>query len=98
MLTIFQSLGDDEYDYWKAEASREMKKRMGLHGNPLDNVFGRTSKSQYMFQYFLKVVSTQFRTLNSAQVVSLVSFCLSPLDSTKRHLLDQHPSIQHDSL
>lgn len=66
-----------------------MKKRMGLTGNPLDNVEGKvsilqvhcrdfthyviqqTDKAQYMFQYFLKVVSTQFRTLNNAQTVSV---------------------------
>lgn len=29
----------------------------------------QTAKAQYMFQYFLKVVSTQFRTLNDNQVV-----------------------------
>ncbi|KAF8158372.1 Sec1 family-domain-containing protein [Crassisporium funariophilum] len=56
--------GDDEYDYWKAEAGRDMKKRMGLTENPLDGAIQRTSKAQYMFQYFLKVVSTQFRTLD----------------------------------
>ncbi|KXN88259.1 Endoplasmic reticulum-Golgi intermediate compartment protein 3 [Leucoagaricus sp. SymC.cos] len=56
--------GDDEYDYWKAEAGREMKKRLGLAVNPLDGAHYRTSKAQYMFQYFLKVVSTQFRTMD----------------------------------
>ncbi|KAL0581151.1 vacuolar protein sorting-associated protein 45 [Marasmius crinis-equi] len=53
--------GDDEYDWYKAEAGREMKKRLGLGQNPLDNATGRAT---YMFQYFLKVVSTQFRTLD----------------------------------
>ncbi|KAF8073775.1 Sec1-like protein [Lyophyllum atratum] len=61
--------GDDEYDYWKAEAGRAMRKRLGLAADPLDNTQGRTSKAQYMFQYFLKVVSTQFRTLDG-QVVN----------------------------
>ncbi|KAF9454695.1 Sec1-like protein [Macrolepiota fuliginosa MF-IS2] len=56
--------GDDEYDYWKAEAGREMKKRLGLAVNPLDGAHYRTSKAQYMFQYFLKVVSTQFRNMD----------------------------------
>ncbi|KAJ8080455.1 vacuolar protein sorting-associated protein 45 [Marasmius tenuissimus] len=60
----FSFEGDDEYDYYKAEAGREMKKRLGLGQNPLDNATGRTSKAAYMFQYFLKVVSTQFRTLD----------------------------------
>jgi hypothetical protein len=35
--------GDDEYDFWKAESSKGMKKRMGLSTNPLDNVQGRVS-------------------------------------------------------
>jgi hypothetical protein len=61
--------GDDEYDYWKAEASAAMKQKMGLTYNPLDGAVGITSKAQYMFQYFLKVVSTQFRTLNG-QIVN----------------------------
>ncbi|KAK7469402.1 vacuolar protein sorting-associated protein 45 [Stygiomarasmius scandens] len=56
--------GDDEYDIYKARASREMKQRLGIGANPLDNVMARTSKPAYMFQYFLKVVSTQFRTLD----------------------------------
>nr|GAT60167.1 predicted protein [Mycena chlorophos] len=56
--------GDDEYDIYKAKVGREMKERMGLGKNPLDGAIARTSKSAYMFQYFLKVVSTQFRTLD----------------------------------
>ena len=34
-------LGDDEYDYWKAEAGNAMKDRMGLTDNPLDGVAAR---------------------------------------------------------
>ncbi|TFK27729.1 Sec1-like protein [Coprinopsis marcescibilis] len=60
--------GDDEYDYWKAEAGQKMKQRMGITKNPLDVTEGRTWKTQYMFQYFLKVVSTQFRTLDGQSV------------------------------
>ncbi|KAJ7442661.1 Sec1 family-domain-containing protein [Mycena latifolia] len=56
--------GDDEYDVYKAEVGRARKERMGIGKNPLDGAKARTSKSQYMFQYFLKVVSTQFRTLD----------------------------------
>jgi hypothetical protein len=69
-IHTFSFEGDDEYDFWKAEASKEMKKRMGIHANPLDGTEGTTSKAQYMFQYFLKVVSTQFRTLNDNQVIN----------------------------
>ncbi|KIK57207.1 hypothetical protein GYMLUDRAFT_98832 [Collybiopsis luxurians FD-317 M1] len=56
--------GDDEYDYRKSKIGREMKTRLGLDRNPLDDTTHRTTKAQYMFQYFLKVVSTQFRTLD----------------------------------
>ncbi|KAF5372295.1 hypothetical protein D9757_009617 [Collybiopsis confluens] len=56
---------DDEYDYRKAKLGREMKARLGLDKNPLDGTVHNTAKAQYMFQYFLKVVSTQFRTLDS---------------------------------
>ena len=73
-------VGDDEYDIYKAQAGRNMRDRLGLGLNPLDGatfhvrkfldsgVFThpdtQTKKSAYMFQYFLKVVSTQFRTLD----------------------------------
>jgi len=57
--------GDDEYDYRKAKVGREMKERLGLTTNPLDNTEHKTSKASYMFQYFLKVVSTQFRSLDN---------------------------------
>jgi len=60
--------GDDEYDYWKAEAGKSMKKRLGITAGPLDNTHARTSKAQFMFQYFLKVVSTQFRTYDGKVV------------------------------
>ncbi|KAF5345558.1 hypothetical protein D9758_011989 [Tetrapyrgos nigripes] len=60
--------GDDEYDIYKAQASREMKKRLGIGANPLDNFMARTSKPAYMFQYFLKVVSTRFRTLEGKTI------------------------------
>jgi len=60
--------GDDEYDKFKSKASNTMKQRMGLEAGPLDGAFGRTPKAQYMFQYFLKVVSTQFRTLDGKQI------------------------------
>ncbi|KII90572.1 hypothetical protein PLICRDRAFT_106265 [Plicaturopsis crispa FD-325 SS-3] len=56
--------GDDEYDIYKAKTSKEMRQRLGIAENPLDGTYARTNKAQYMFQYFLKVVSTQFRTLD----------------------------------
>ncbi|KAH0586268.1 hypothetical protein H2248_007517 [Termitomyces sp. 'cryptogamus'] len=60
--------GDDEYNYWKAKAGRVMKKRLGITADPLDNTQGRTSKPHYMFQYFLKVVSTRFHTADGQTV------------------------------
>ncbi|OBZ68906.1 Endoplasmic reticulum-Golgi intermediate compartment protein 3 [Grifola frondosa] len=41
---------------------------MGIDSNPLDNTNARTAKQQYMFQYFLKVVSTQFRLLDGRTI------------------------------
>lgn len=37
--------GDDEYDYWKAEAGRTMKKRLGIAADPLDEVHGNVSST-----------------------------------------------------
>ena len=74
--------GDDEYDFWKAETSRDMKKRMGIHSNPLDNTYARTRKSQYMFQYFLKVVSTQFKTIDGAVVRPITALPATPPPNT----------------
>jgi hypothetical protein len=61
---------DDEADESKAQVSREMRERLGIYQNPLDGNTGRTSKAQYMFHYFLKVVSTQYRTLDGQLVNS----------------------------
>ena len=88
-------LGDDEYDIFKANIGREMKERMGMGVNPLDGAIGRTSKAQYMFQYFLKVVSTQFRTLEG-KTVSIVPHGHARLDLTFSE--DQHAPIQCDTL
>ncbi|KAJ7600844.1 Sec1-like protein [Mycena floridula] len=66
--------GDDEYDIFKAQVGQSMKTRLGLGPNPLDGSMARltiqTAKSAYMFQYFLKVVSTQFRTLEGQTINS----------------------------
>ncbi|TFY69920.1 hypothetical protein EVJ58_g126 [Rhodofomes roseus] len=47
------------------QRQREFKGMLGIEGNPLDKTTKRTSKQQYMFQYFLKVVSTQFNMQDS---------------------------------
>ncbi|KAJ7505180.1 endoplasmic reticulum-derived transport vesicle ERV46 [Mycena galericulata] len=64
--------GDDD----KAEAGRAMKERIW---NPLDGTHASTSKSQYMFQFFLKVVSTQFRTPDG-MVVTSNQYSTTPLE------------------
>lgn len=46
------------------QLTTQFKRRAGIDGNPLDGKSGRTAKQQYMFQYFLKVVSTQFDMLD----------------------------------
>ncbi|KAH9980329.1 Sec1-like protein [Lactifluus volemus] len=61
---------DDEADESKAQVSKEMRERLGIYHNPLDEHVARTSKAQYMFHYFLKIVSTQFRTLDGQTVNS----------------------------
>jgi len=61
---------DDEADASKAQVSKEMRERLGIYQNPLDEHLARTSKAQYMFHYFLKIVSTQFRTLDGQTVNS----------------------------
>jgi uncharacterized protein with PQ loop repeat len=46
------SLGDDEYDYWKAEAGNAMRDRMGLSYNPLDGVVAQVC-TLLLFPYFI---------------------------------------------
>ncbi|THG93101.1 hypothetical protein EW026_g8038 [Hermanssonia centrifuga] len=60
--------GDDEYDFQKAALGHKLKQKLGIEAHPLDGTTARTIKQQYMFQYFLKVVSTQFRTLDSKTI------------------------------
>ncbi|KAI0004570.1 Sec1-like protein [Russula compacta] len=61
---------DDEADEFKAQVSKEMRERLGIYQHPLYEHTEKTSKAQYMFQYFLKVVPTQFRTLDGHVVNS----------------------------
>ncbi|GJJ13185.1 hypothetical protein Clacol_007436 [Clathrus columnatus] len=55
---------DDEYDVRKKDISAELKRRLNIEVDPLVGAVATAPKTQYMFQYFLKVVSTQFRSLN----------------------------------
>ncbi|KAG1772406.1 Sec1 family-domain-containing protein [Suillus occidentalis] len=59
----FFFMADDEYNPNKAKIGNDMKQRLGIADNPLDGVEAKTTKAAYMYQYFLKVVSTQFRML-----------------------------------
>jgi hypothetical protein len=40
----------------------EVKRKLKIH-DPLENVRAHTEESQYMFQYFVKVVATQYHAL-----------------------------------
>jgi len=60
--------GDDEYDFNKAQKSQEMKRKLGIASNPLDRTTMKAGSSQYMFQYFLKVVSTRFELLDGKKI------------------------------
>ncbi|KAG2364427.1 ER-derived vesicles protein ERV46 [Suillus spraguei] len=64
----FFFMADDEYHPGKAKLGKDMKLRMGIADNPLDGVQAKTTKAAYMYQYFLKVVSTQFRTLDGKTI------------------------------
>lgn len=64
----FAFVGEHEYDFTKSAASRRLKQSLGIEDNPLDGTTLKTIKQQYMFQYFLKVVSTQFKTLDGKDV------------------------------
>lgn len=84
-IHYFFFMADDEYHPIKAKHGSEMRDKLGLTSNPLDETVARvnilslfgwllvdgmcqTSKAQYMFQYFVKVVSTQFRTIDGNSV------------------------------
>ncbi|KAG9118695.1 hypothetical protein FRC07_006665, partial [Ceratobasidium sp. 392] len=67
----FHFEGDREVeDEWRGtNRGIEWRKRVGLEGHPLDGVeahvsYDRTKASNWMFQYFMKVVSTEFKHLD----------------------------------
>lgn len=49
--------GDDEYDMYKAELGREMKKRMGIEDNPLDGTTLRVCCSTSIRGHFSTAVA-----------------------------------------
>ncbi|EJC98088.1 endoplasmic reticulum-derived transport vesicle ERV46 [Fomitiporia mediterranea MF3/22] len=60
--------GDDEYNFRKKERSKGIKKKLGIEANPLDGAVGKAASLQYMFQYFVKVVSTKFELMDGQTV------------------------------
>ncbi|KAG9096557.1 hypothetical protein FRC06_008542 [Ceratobasidium sp. 370] len=46
------------------EGENEWRKKVGLEAHPLDDVTAHSEVSDYMFQYFMKVVSTEFKHLD----------------------------------
>ncbi|KAI0055585.1 Sec1-like protein [Artomyces pyxidatus] len=94
---LFAFSADDELDVQKAKLSRDMKARMGLSANPLDGHLARTSKAQYMFQYFLKVVPTRFVSLNG-EAVNAHQFSVTHFErdlSTGYGGVDQGVAVSH---
>ncbi|BGP58406.1 hypothetical protein JCM8202_001909 [Rhodotorula sphaerocarpa] len=63
----FASETEDEFVGMGGRKAREVKKALGIV-DPLDGVKAHTEKSNYMFQYFLKVVSTKFQFLDGREL------------------------------
>jgi len=57
----------DEETY-KVSQKLEMMKRLGWIAMPLDRYYAHARNPKFMFQYFLKVVSTRYRFVNSRSV------------------------------
>jgi len=57
-----------ESEEYKWELSESMKRKLGIVVSPLDGHWAYTQSSQYMFQYFLKVVATRYHFLNEHYV------------------------------
>ncbi|KAF8610387.1 endoplasmic reticulum-derived transport vesicle ERV46 [Ceratobasidium sp. AG-I] len=67
----FRFEGDTEAeDEWRGtDRGTAWRKKVGIEANPLDDVMAhvsdsRTEASNYMFQYFMKVVSTEFKHIH----------------------------------
>ncbi|KZO97037.1 Sec1-like protein [Calocera viscosa TUFC12733] len=64
----FESDGEQQAELGRL--SKSIKTRLGIDKNPLDGVKAHTEESNYMFQYFLKVVSTKYEMLAGTVVNS----------------------------
>ncbi|GAA5883188.1 hypothetical protein JCM3774_002413 [Rhodotorula dairenensis] len=63
----FASETEDEFVGMGGRKAREVKRALGIV-DPLDGIKAHTEKSNYMFQYFLKVVSTRFQFLDGREL------------------------------
>ncbi|GAA6017482.1 hypothetical protein JCM10207_008242 [Rhodosporidiobolus poonsookiae] len=65
----FGSETEDEFlnEYGSGRGIDETKRSLGIV-NPLDGIKAHTEESNYMFQYFLKVVSTKFQFLDGREL------------------------------
>ncbi|GAA5962260.1 hypothetical protein JCM3765_004723 [Sporobolomyces pararoseus] len=68
----FSFASESEDEFWKAgsrgsKGKERTKKELGIV-DPLDGIKAHTEESNYMFQYFLKVVSTQFEFLDGREL------------------------------
>ncbi|KIJ54243.1 hypothetical protein M422DRAFT_241494 [Sphaerobolus stellatus SS14] len=79
IIKTFTFESDDEYDLNKKNIGAEMKRRLGIDVEPLVGTVAHAYKTQYMFQYFLKVVSTQFRSLDG-QIVNTHQYSVTQFE------------------
>ncbi|BGP03775.1 ER-derived vesicles protein erv46 [Rhodotorula toruloides] len=63
----FGSESEDEFVGMGGKKAADVKKALGIV-NPLDGIKAHTEESNYMFQYFLKVVSTKFQFLDGREL------------------------------
>jgi hypothetical protein len=64
------SQGDDEYDYWKAEAGRAMKKRLDITAGPLDGTSQHVTTLTFCSEHETYTRSYRPRNLNSCSNTS----------------------------
>ncbi|KAG0146743.1 hypothetical protein CROQUDRAFT_656907 [Cronartium quercuum f. sp. fusiforme G11] len=63
----FAFMPDNQNDSVDEEETKRLKHNLDIL-NPLDGIKAHTEESNYMFQYFLKVVGTEFQLLNGRKI------------------------------
>ena len=81
LSVLTTGLGDDEYDYWKAEAGNAMKDRMGLADNPLDGVVARVCTPHIVSVFLFSDQIVGDNRLANPCICSNISSRSSPLNS-----------------